>query len=431
MTDPRISEAKIFNDSNSNLWGSRANEFYTYTTPIALTAGNSYYPCSAGFDTAFPVGSVGHTITVRHFAYDGNTFGIYASQDIMFQNITLYASPAMGFYFASGFRGAALENVRIIKNPGDSTRLITLAADGVHFNQVSGDIVIENSEVSFQGDDGLNIVTPMTSGTTVSGNQVTISNSDAGSFNMGTTAVQANDTFVFYTPSFATPTTATYNFYAQAGSTVLTFSSLTGIAMSDWMLDQSQQTSRVYLSGNNFHDNRERGVLARSTGLYIYANQFTNNSGPAILLATDGLNFNEGAFATDVDVLSNTITGVNQTEIWASTNHLEYGAISLGVECPTGSGCTNTLSPTTNLLNYILIQNNTITDTSAPSAGIGILISNTNNITVQGNTVTDSTSTVQQSAFGGAASAAGSIHYTRSSSVSIGINTLSRAATNN
>ncbi len=430
MTDARISQAKIFNDSNSNLWGSRANEYYTYTSPVALTGGNAYYPCSSSFDSAFPVGAVGHSVTIRHFAYDGNTIGVYGCQDLIFQNITLYASPAMGFYFANGFRGAALENIQIIKNAGDSTRLITLAADGVHFNQASGDLIIENSEISYQGDDGLNIVTPTTNGTTVSGNQLTISNSDASTFNVGS-AVQNNDTFVFYSPSFTSSTTATYSSYTQSASTVLTFASLSGVSSGYWLMDQSQQTSRVYLSGNNFHDNRGRGLIARSKGLSIYNNQFTNNSGPAILLATDGLNFNEGAFATDVSVVSNTITGVNQTQTWSNANHLEYGAISLGVECPTGAGCTNTLSPATNLLNNILIQNNTITNSSSPSAGIGILISNTTNISVQGNTVTDSTSAVQQSAFGGAASAAGSIHSTRSSSVSIGTNTLSRAATSN
>ena len=433
MTDSRISAAKIFNDSTSNLWGSRANEYYTYASPIALTNGNAYYPCSSSFDAAFPIGNVGHTVTIRHFAYDGNTFGIYASQDIIFQNITIYSSPAMGFYFGYGFRGAALENVKIIKNPADSTQVVTLAADGVHFNQASGDLVIEKSEISYQGDDGVNIVTAMTKGTTVSSNQVMISSSDASVFNLNL-AVQANDAFAFFSPSFSTSISVNYNTYSQANASspaTLTFTSLAGISSGYWMWDQNLATSRVYIAGNNFHDNRERGILARSTGMSINNNQFTNNSGPGILLATDGLNFNEGAFASDVSIVSNTISGVNQTQTWSSIPVLEYGAISIGVECPSGSGCTNTLSPATNLLNNILIQNNVITNSYSPSAGLGVLISNTNNVNVLGNTVTDATSTVQQSVFGGAASAAGSIHYTRSSNVSIGTNTLSRTVTHN
>ena len=423
MTDTRIQQAKLFNDSTTNLWGSRANEYYTYNTPVNLQGGNGFYPCSSSFDTAFP--TTGHTVTVRHFAYDGNAIGIYGpnTQDVTLQGLTLYSSPAMGIYVDNVPRGIAIENVSIVKNPNDSTRLVTLAADGIHFDQVGGDILIENSEVSFQGDDGLNIVTKMTSGTTLSGATMTVSNTDANAYG---SLSKTGNTFGFYSPTFSSLGTAILQSVAQAATTVLTFNSLTGFASGDWMINQSLNTTRVYFSGNNFHDNRERGVMARSTGMWIGNSTFSHNSGPAVLLATDGLYFNEGAFAQDVTIQSNTITAANQTQSWASTIIGEYGAISMGVLCPTASGCTNTLAPSSPLQN-ILVQNNSVSAT----AGLGLLISNVTNASVSGNTITDTSSTILQSSFGGPGTAAGSIHSTRSSGVGIGTNTVSRAATSN
>ena len=424
ITDTRIQQAKIINNSNSTLWGIRANEYYTYSSPLALQGGNGFYPCSAAFDSAFP--TVGQTVTVRHFAYDGNAIGVYgsSSQDITLQNITLYSAPAMGIYFGSGFtRGAAIQNIKIIKNPADSTRLITLAADGIHFQESSGDLLVENSEVSFQGDDGLNIVSVLTASTTVSGTTVTLPNAEAAKFGSSSGIGQ---TFAFYGPSFTSLGTAVLGAATVGGSTVLTFPGLSGVSSGSWVMNQSLDTSRVYISGNSFHDNRERGLMARATGMMITGNTFSNNSGPAILLLTDGLSFNEGGFAKDVSILGNTITSANATQVTSGTYVLEFGAIGTGVECPSASGCTNTIAPSS-LIQNIAIQNNSITT----SAGIGMLLSNLSSAIVTGNTISDAASTVQQSSFGGAASAAGSIHSTRSTGLSLGANSVSRAATSN
>jgi len=220
--------------------------------------------------------------------------------------------------------------------------------------------------------------------------------------------------------------TAVLQSAAQTASTLLTFNSLAGIVSSDWLLDQSIKTSRVYISGNTFSNNRERGMMARAQGMWINGNTFTSNSGPGILLLTDGLSFNEGAFAQDVTVQGNTISAANQTQASAGTYVLEYGALGIGVECPTGSGCANTISPASPIQN-IAITNNTISTTS----GIGMLLANITTASVTGNTVTDASSTVLQSSFGGAGTAAGSIHYTKSSGMSLSGNTLSRAVTNN
>lgn len=421
MTDTRLHQAKMFNDSTSTLWGIRANEYYTYTSPIAYNVGSSaFFPCSSAFDTAFPTN--GNTVTVRHFAYDAPAIALYgANEDITLSNLTLYSSPSMGIFVSKLIRGLAIQNFQAIKNPADSSRLITFAADGIHLDQVGGDIIIENSQVSYQGDDGLNIVSKITNGTTVSGSSMTLSTSDYSGF--GNMAV--GDVFKFFNASFTPIGSATVQ--SLAPNTNIVFDSLSGISTGSWAYDQSMNTARVYIANNNFHHNRERGLIARSTGLYISNNQFVQNSGPAILLFTDGLDFKEGGFAKDVSILNNTVTSANKTQTTSFTNKLEYGAIAIGVQCPTGSGCTNTLSPASSLIQNIAILNNTVNAT----AGIGILLSNITNGTVSGNTITDSASTVQQTAFGGTASAAGSIHTTRSSALSIGTNTVSRAATSN
>jgi hypothetical protein len=423
MADSRIQQAKIFNDSTSNLWGLSENEYYTYSNPVNLQGSNAFYPCDSSFDSAFPTN--GHTVTVRHFAYDGNAIGIYgsSSHDITLDGITLYSSPAMGVYVGNAFaRGIAIENLKIIKNPNDPTRLITLAADGLHLTDMIGDVVIENSEISFQGDDGLNIVTGMPNSTTVLGNQLTITGTAAGA----PESLATGDVFDFYSPNLTFLGTATLQALSEGANIVATFDNLASVSSGDYVIDQSKSVARVYIAGNYFHDNRERGMISRSTGVMVENNTFVNNSGPAILIGTDGQSFMEGAFGKDITIQGNTISSANQTQVSTYTSILEYGTISVGARCLTSSGCANWLSPNS-LIQNLLIQNNVI----SASAGIGMLLSNLNSASVSGNTVVDTASTVVQNAFGGSSSAAGSIHSTRSSGITLDGNTLSRPSTSN
>ena len=423
MTDVRIQQAKIFNDSTVDLWGIRANEFYTYTAPVNLQDGNAFYPCNGSFDHIFP--TLGNKITVRHFAYDGNAIEVNGpnSQDVTLQDLTIYRSPAIGIVFGNSFvRGAAIENVRVVKDPADPTQLVTLAADGLHFDNVSGDIVVENSEIGFQGDDGLNIVTSMPSDTSISSNQVAVASTAEGSFGLDNASV--GDMFSFYGADFSYLGSATLESLGQGATIVATFDTLAGVTNGARLLDQAQATARVYIVGNNFHDNRGRGTISRSRGLRVENNVYANNSGPAILLGTDGLHFMEGAFAQDVTIAGNTVTAANQTQVSPGTTTMEFGALSAGVGCPIASGCADNLSPHP-LIRNILVQNNTI----SASAGIGVLLSNVAGASVSGNTVLDAPSTVLQSAFGANPGVAGSIHSTRSTGIGIGSNTLSRPAT--
>ena len=230
--------------------------------------------------------------------------------------------------------------------------------------------------------------------------------------------------FSFYSADFSSLGGARLQSLGKGTTLVATFDTLPAMTNGVRLLDQAQATTRVYIVGNSFHDNRGRGTISRSKGLRVENNVFANNSGPAILLGTDGLHFMEGAFAQDVTIAGNTVTAANQTQVSAGTTTMEFGALSAGVGCPIASGCADSLSPHP-LIQNILIQNNAI----SASAGIGILLSNIAGASISGNTVFDAPSTVLQSTFGANPGVAGSIHTTRSAGISIGSNTLSRPAT--
>eukprot|EP01063_Lacrimia_lanifica_P009699 TRINITY_DN16605_c0_g1_i1.p1 TRINITY_DN16605_c0_g1~~TRINITY_DN16605_c0_g1_i1.p1 ORF type:complete len:525 (+),score=173.79 TRINITY_DN16605_c0_g1_i1:56-1630(+) len=98
--------------------------------------------------------AVGNLVTV--FGRRGQTFAARGCGAVTAENITIHAGGNMGFLEASGAGGNVYRNVRIVRKPG-WRGLMANNADGFHSNANDVGPTIVGSEISFTGDDFLNI----------------------------------------------------------------------------------------------------------------------------------------------------------------------------------------------------------------------------------------------------------------------------------
>jgi hypothetical protein len=98
--------------------------------------------------------AVGDLISV--FPRRGFTWYSYNSSGVTADGVTIHAGGNMGFLESMGDGGHVYRNVSIVRKPG-STGLMALNADGFHSMSVRRGPTLEDSEISFTGDDHLNI----------------------------------------------------------------------------------------------------------------------------------------------------------------------------------------------------------------------------------------------------------------------------------
>ena len=102
-----------------------------------------------------PVGSL-----VTIFPRRGITWRNQNSSAVLAEDVTIHAGGNMGFLEQLGAGGHTYRRVAIVRKPG-SDGLMALNADGFHSTSVGTGPTLEDSEISFTGDDHLNILARM------------------------------------------------------------------------------------------------------------------------------------------------------------------------------------------------------------------------------------------------------------------------------
>lgn len=96
---------------------------------------------------------------LRHYTYGGAVFNVAgSSRNITFDNVRIYGSAGMGFVFGYNTNHFQIINSYIGLRPGheDKQRMST-SADGIHILNTDGYFRIDNCDLSFTGDDIINI----------------------------------------------------------------------------------------------------------------------------------------------------------------------------------------------------------------------------------------------------------------------------------
>jgi hypothetical protein len=113
----------------------------------------SFFDGCANFDIFTP----GSRVIVRHYTYNGFAISIDWANDIDFENLTLRTGPGVGIgaHDGGGYRGFRLAGSNITRGPG---RIISTASDVLDIT-MQADVIVENNDIGYQGDDSV-AVTP-------------------------------------------------------------------------------------------------------------------------------------------------------------------------------------------------------------------------------------------------------------------------------
>lgn len=96
---------------------------------------------------------------LRHYVYGGQVFNtVEESSNITYNNISIYGACGMGYVFAYGSNHYQIINSYIGLRPGTEDQYrISTTADGIHISNSGGYFRIDNCDLSFCGDDILNV----------------------------------------------------------------------------------------------------------------------------------------------------------------------------------------------------------------------------------------------------------------------------------
>jgi hypothetical protein len=252
---------------------------------------------------------------LRHKTYQAPIFDFAGCRDVLVEDVVLRAGPGMGVV-AVGCDGGTIRRLTIAP-PLNSTRQMTLTADGVHFSACRGAIVIEDCLMRGMADDGVNVHGKYYAIEEIIGRRALRVAAPPGTRFGARPASPQGDVFEVASRAYASLGRAKVARTREAsGETVLEFESdlPAGLTVGQLVRDVETNT-RTRVSRSRFLGNRARGVLAHADTT-IEKCEFTGQSMSAVLLSVEP-HFLEGPVIRGVDIVDNDIHGVSRGETTA------------------------------------------------------------------------------------------------------------------
>ena len=271
----------------------------------------SFFNGCANFDIFAP----GSRVIVRHYTYNGFAISITWANDIDFENLTLRTGPGVGIgaHDGGGYRGFRLANSNITRGPG---RLISTASDVLDLT-MQADVIVEDNDIGYQGDDSVAVSPSIFSVASVSGNQVSV----AGYCDPDPMDVPiVRDALAFFDANFlykgSARVTAANN--KVCGSPILTLDhAIAGLSTTYSVIDLTQQATARYIVRNNLaHECRCHGIITDSPYGWIDSNAYFDNSAGGIGLV-GGSGFGPGG--TNILMSNNYISDSGQSTQYSGT----------------------------------------------------------------------------------------------------------------
>jgi hypothetical protein len=281
----------------------------------------SFFDGCANFD----IFTLGSRVIVRHYTYNGFAISITWANDITFENLTLRTGPGVGIgaHDGGGYRGFRLAHSNITRGPG---RLISTASDVLDIT-MQADVIVENNNIGYQGDDSTAVSPTIFPVATAAGNQISV----VGSCDPDPMDVPIpGDALAFFDTNYLYKGTArvTAADNSVCGSPTLTLdSTISGLSTSYSVVDLTQQATARYIVRNNLaHECRCHGIITDSPYGWIDNNTyFDNAAGPIGFVGGSGF----GPGATNVDVTNNVTTDSGQSTQYS-------GAVAMFAPTATG-----------------------------------------------------------------------------------------------
>jgi hypothetical protein len=322
------------------------------------------------FSTPQPL-TAGMHLMIRHLYYEMGAFKLNDCNNLLFDHVTVYSMPGMGWICRGDLHHLALKHCAIQRRPG-SRRVFSTSADGFHIGDSQGSILIEDSEITSTGDDCINIHDNCAQGVQKTGpNTLVLINNPKWRMKAA-----VGDRVELYRPDYApigfigTVKTVTYTGKNKSDAT-LEFAEALPETVSPLSIAFNHRygTSGVRIVNNRFDHGRLLLSVRHAT---IEGNDFDHPSANAIQLATEiaGALWSEGSGNEDIVIRNNVIRGANKAG--------KFGGPTIHAVPVLPAGRT-----TYPLFRNILIENNRFIDCYGPFLSLGA----SQDVVVRGNRI--------------------------------------------
>ena len=250
---------------------------------------------------------------LRHYIYGAQVFNtVEESSNITFDNISIYGACGMGYVFAYGSDHYQILNSYIGLRPGAEDKYrISTTADGIHIANTNGHFRLDNCDLSFCGDDILNVhddmfyIESIDSSRTVMKGTVAIKIVEPG-HTLGFKDMSLND--ISYEANVADITRNGYE------ATITLTEPLPEFITTDMLAYSKTRASANYVLTNNYvHETKGRGFVMNADNCLCEGNNFYRTCSQTLQSRTDipTSHVIEGTGAEHIQISGNTFTECN------------------------------------------------------------------------------------------------------------------------
>jgi len=281
--------------------------------------------------------------------------------DTRIEDVEIRASPGAAI-IAHDVRGENYFRFRLVRGPrppgAAADRLLSVNADGLHYATARRGPIVEGSEFSFQGDDGINLHGPMLPVLAVEGQRRFVTVRPGGDhvgdlltagdpvrlLTPGSFAVLGSAALIRYEPIDRPAGIADADLAAAWPSLggggqarpifyrVTLAGDLAGLRAGAWADLPALAAPGYTIRGNLFHDHRARGLRIDASHGLIEDNRFERVRMNAIVLGPEYARWREAGWVEDVTVRGNRITGSCTDPALTQPSSYAPGAIAVGME---------------------------------------------------------------------------------------------------
>lgn len=316
----------------------------------------------------------GVLVQLRHQVYGPSTFVCSRCSNVTVEDVTVHTVPGMGF-IGSVCTNINLKRFRVVPRPG-SGHLMSATADATHFGGCKGTISMEDCEYEGMGDDAVNIK----SGLYLSLKEKIDDRTILAAHNLK--MIDAPDpgdvmeiSHVDDLIPYATARVKKVEVLPNDGLHKVEFIDPLPAELKEGdVFGNATRTPKVRISNCRVRNNRARGMLIQTRDAIVENCNFTNCTGPGILVLTEVVYFFESIGTRDVVVRNCTF------------DHVNYGAaIGPGALCAMAYLKDFKYPPKPGVHKNVIFEGNVIRNTD----NSGIFVAGTDGITIRSNKITN------------------------------------------
>ncbi len=253
----------------------------------------------------------GTRVAVKLTAYLGSALSIAdnpgapASNDIVFDHVTVRDSPGMGLFVARMGRGLAVVNSRFGQAGAPAA---TIAYDGLHVSGMAGDILLRDNRITRTGDDAINLASPLFPASAAPHGALRVP-LRGGGLTPGADAALFDGALAY----LAHGTVADRRMIDGPGAVARVQIAAPGVRLADvrYVRDLGLRGNRYAIVNNDIGACECHAILAQGPNGLIRGNRMADTGFNAIKVATSAF-WKEGAGAQNLIVEDNVIAGTGE-----------------------------------------------------------------------------------------------------------------------